>query len=508
MIRAERTPGDRFPDTIPHLLEWRAARADPSASWLRFEDDTWTFPDVLAEVDRFAVGLADRGVVQGDTVAILLGNRPETLFAWFAANRLGAIAMPLDPAYKPHELGGVLRLASPRAFVVADDLRSAYIDEASEASPTTNVVSPVQLARSGSNAPRAPVYANDVAVLLATSGPSGAPKAVMQTHRTYTLTAEAFPWWLGLDASDRLLCALPLFHVNAQAYSTMGALGCGAELALLARFSSSRFWNDVRRHGATEVNALGAMVHALLASAPRPSDREHSLRTCYAALALSEEKHRAFEERFGVTMTVGYGLSETTFGTVWPRATPAPPYGTIGMLRQHPRLGVINRGRVVREDGTDAGAGETGELWLSSPAMMRGYLFDPDGTEAAFEGQWFRTGDLVRRDASGIFTFVSRKMDVLRRRGENVAACEIEIALLAHGTLLEAAVVGVPSSLGDDEVVAFVVPRPGASVDPEVLRAFVRERLAEHKVPARVHVRSALPRTASERIAKHLLSET
>jgi carnitine-CoA ligase len=497
-----------FPTTIPELLEWRAASAAPGASWLRFEDDTWTLPDVLAEVDRFAVGLAERGVVQGDCVAILLGNRPETLFAWFAANRLGAIAMLLNPAYKANELGSLLRLASPRAFVVGDDLRSAFVEEASRESPSTNVIAPAHLARAGSNAPRAPVAPDDVAVLLATSGTTGAPKAVMQTHRAYTLTAEAFPWWTGLSATDRLLCTLPLFHINAQAYSTMGALGCGAGLALTQRFSASRFWNEVRRHGATEVNAVGAMIHILLAADPRPSDREHELRLCYSALALPEVKHRMFEQRFGVQMMVGYGLSETTFGTIWPRGVWPPPYGTMGMLRQHPRFGAINRARVVRDDGIEALPGETGEMWLSNPATMRGYLLDPDATRAAFEGHWLRTGDLVRRDLAGQFTFVSRKKDVLRRRGENVAAGEIEAALVAHGSLVEAAVIGVPSSLGEDDIVAFVVPKPGEAVDPEVLRAFVRERLADYKVPARIHVRSALPRTATERVAKHLLSET
>ena len=253
-------------------------RATRSAPWLRFEDDTWTLADVVAEVDRFAVGLAERGVVQGDCVAILLGNRPETLFTWFAANRLGAIAMPLNPAYKVPELGAILRLASPRLFVVGDDLRGVFTEDATRESPTTNVVSPADLARAGSHAPRAPVAPDDVAVLLATSGTTGAPKAVMQTHRTYMLTAEAFPWWLGLTADDRLLCTLPLFHINAQAYSTLGALACGADLALVPRFSASRFWDDVRRHGATEVNAVGAMVHILSSAEPRTSDREHALR--------------------------------------------------------------------------------------------------------------------------------------------------------------------------------------------------------------------------------------
>lgn len=495
------------PDTIPSLLEWRAAQAAPDAVWLRFEDDTWTFADVMGEVDRYAVGLAERGVVQGDCVAILLGNRPEALFTWFAANRLGAIAMPLDPTYKAPELGSLLRLAMPRVFVIGDDLRGAFIEEPVDEGPSTNVVGPADLARAGGGAPRPPISPDDVAVLLATSGTTGTPKAVMQTHRTYTLTAEAFPWWLGLGPDDRLFCTLPLFHINAQAYSTMGALGCGAQLALAPRFSASRFWDDVRRHGATQVNAVGAMIHILAAAEPRASDREHPLRLCYSALALPEAQHRAFEERFGVEMTVGYGLSETTFGAVWPRGG-ARPYETIGTLRQHPRFGTINHGRVVRDDGSEAHEGEVGELWLSNPALMRGYLLAPEATRAAFEGHWFRTGDVVRRGPGGLLAFVSRRKDVLRRRGENVSAGEVEAALLAHGSLLEAAVIGVPSSVGEDEIVAFVVPKPGAPVDPEVLRAFVRDRLADYKVPARVHVRSALPRTATERIAKHLLSET
>jgi crotonobetaine/carnitine-CoA ligase len=352
------------------------------------------------------------------------------------------------------------------------------------------------------------VRPDDVAVLIATSGTTGAPKAVMQTHRTYALTAEAFPAWLGLGEADRLLAALPLFHVNAQAYSTMGALGAGAGLALLPRFSASRFWPDARRLGATQVNAVGAMIHILLKGDPQPGDRDHAMRIVYSALALPEAQHRAFEERFGVTMTVGYGMSETTFGTVWPLGE-APRHGTMGRLRQHPRLGEINRARVLRDDGTDAADGETGELWLSNPATMAGYWRDPQQTAAALaagpDGSWLHTGDLVRRDTDGFYTFVARKKEVIRRRGENVAAAEIEAVLLSHPAVGEAAAVGVPSDLGEDEIVAYVAPRPGAAIDVEALRAFARERLADFKVPSVFHVRDALPRTATERVAKHLL---
>jgi crotonobetaine/carnitine-CoA ligase len=284
----------------------------------------------------------------------------------------------------------------------------------------------------------------------------------------------------------------------------MGALGVGGGLALVGRFSASRFWEEARSLGATQVNVVGAMVHILLASPARAADREHRIRVCYAALALPEAQHRAFEERFGLAMTVGYGMSETTFGTVWPQGTP-PPYGTMGTLRQHPRLGAINRGRVVRDDGTEAADGEPGELWLSNPATMRGYWDDPVQSATALVDGWLHTGDVVRRDREGFMTFVARRKEVIRRRGENVSAVEIENVLLAHPTVGEAAVVGVRSSLGEDDIVAYVAPRPGATVDVSALQEWARTRLADFKVPTLIHVRDALPRTATERVAKHLL---
>jgi carnitine-CoA ligase len=301
-----------------------------------------------------------------------------------------------------------------------------------------------------------------------------------------------------------VLAALPLFHINAQAYSTMGALGSGAGLAMLPRFSASRFWEEVRRLGATQVNVVGAMIQILLNTPARAADREHAVRVVYSALALPEERHRAFEQRFGLTMTVGYGMSETTFGTVWPRGAP-PRYGTMGALRQHPRLGTISRARVVLDDGTEAPDGAVGELWLSSRATTPGYWGDPALTAATIVDGWLHTGDLVRRDGDGCFTFVTRKREVLRRRGENVAAAEIENALLAHPDVAEAAAIGVPSELGEDEIVAYVAPRAGAALDPESLRSWARERLADFKVPSIIHVRDSLPHTATERIAKHLL---
>jgi crotonobetaine/carnitine-CoA ligase len=491
-----------FPETVPALLAWRAAR-EPSAPWLFFEGQSWTLGDVVREVDRYAVGLAERGVAKGDRVAVLLGIRPETLFTWFAANHLGAIAAMLNPAHKQAELVGLFRLMAPRV-VVTDEHRALVESALAELAPADRaaIVTPAELPANG-EPPHAVVAPDDVCVLIATSGTTGAPKAVMQTHRTYTLTAEAFPSWLGLTSADRLLATLPSFHINAQVYSTMGALACGS-LALSRKFSASRFWEEARALGATQFNSVGAMLHILLRTEPRAADREHAIRSCYAALALPEATHRAFEARFGLSLVVGYGMSETTFGTVWPLGAP-PRYGTMGRLRQHPRLGEINRARVVAEDGTDTPNGENGELWLANAGTMAGYWRDPVQTRAALDGGWLHTGDVVRRDRDGYFTFVSRKKDVIRRRGENVTAAEIEGVLASFAGVREVAVVGIPSDLGEDDIVAYVAPDPGVTLDVAALTAWARERLADFKVPQTIHVRDALPRTATERIAKHLL---
>lgn len=453
---------ERPPETIPELLARRVTAA-PDRPWLFFpegrsavEDRTWTHAEVARSVARCAAALAARGVVRGDTVALVAANRPETIFTWFAANHLGAKMLILNPALKEPELEAMFEAANARVVLRSTDILD-----------------------SDAGAPSAVAQPDDVAVLYATSGTTGAPKLIPQTHRVLTLTGEAVPAWLGLSPDDRLMTALPLFHINAQAYSTLGALGAGASLVLLPKFSASRFFEDAKRTGATVFNAVGAMINILLATEPRPSDRDHRLRLCYSALALPEAQHRAFEERFGVRMIVGYGMSETTFGTIWPLDQP-PRYGAMGVLRQHPRLGIVNEAKV----------GDDGELFLKNPAT---------------NGEWLATGDIVRRDDDGWFTFVSRKKDVIRRRGENVAAGEVEAVLLQHPSVLEAAVVAAPSKLGEDEIVAYVAPKPNEAIDVDALVAFCKERLADFKVPSVIRVRESLPKTPTERIAKHLL---
>jgi len=325
---------------------------------------------------------------------------------------------------------------------------------------------------------------------------------VMQTHLAYVMAGEGFPYWMQLTADDRLLTSLPLFHINAPAYSTLGSLAGRASLVLLPGFSASTFLDDARRFGATEFNSIGAMLEILVRQPVRPNDADNPIRRCYTGPSPDRDHQLEIEERFGFEIVCGYALSESPYALIWRHGE--RPYGTLGSARQHPTLGHVNDARAV-DDGRVVGAGETGELELRNPVIMRGYYEMPEETAAVVVDGWLRTGDLVRVNDDDTYTFLGRKKEVIRRRGENVAAAEIENALLEHPSVAEAAVVGRPSDLGEEDIVAYVAPRAGAAIDVDTLTGWLRERLADFKVPSRIVVRDALPHTATERIAKHLL---
>jgi crotonobetaine/carnitine-CoA ligase len=297
--------------------------------------------------------------------------------------------------------------------------------------------------------------------------------------------------------------SLPLFHINAPAYSVLGSLAAGAGLVLLPRFSARGFLDSARRHGATEFNAIGAMLEILMRQPPRPDDADTDLRLCYTGPSPAREWQEAFEARFGLRVVCGYAMSESPYGLIWRHGT--RPYGTLGSPRQHPTMGTVNEARVVDDEGSDVEPGETGELLLRNPTVTPGYWKMPEETAAAVVDGWMHTGDLVTGNADGTYTFLSRKKEVLRRRGQNLSPLEVEDAITSHPDVLEAAVVAVPSELSEDEVKAFVVPTPGSNLDFEDLRGWAGERLSAFKVPRFWQAVDALPRTPTSRVAKHLL---
>jgi crotonobetaine/carnitine-CoA ligase len=538
--------GAEYAGTIPRLLA-AAAERDSEGSWLRSDGGSLTFGGAVAAVSQTAAALQAAGVGTGDLVMLTASTTPPYLLSWLALTSLGAIAVAVNPRSTPAELAGLISQVKPRLLITdtalagvisavrtgteAADIGPADIGPADTGRPvagpadgsTPGAPFPIEIADVHSlipadwadaaamakaarhaSLPDTRVGPDDIAVLIPTSGTTGRSKLVMQTHRAYAMAGEGFGSWMELTAADRMLTTLPLFHVNAPAYSVMGSLACGAGLVLAERFSASTFLDTARRHGATEFNAIGAMLEILMRQPERPDDADTPLRLCYTGPAPERERQLAMERRFGLRIVVGYALSESPYGLIWARGT--RPFGTLGSARQHPVLGTVNHARVVGESGSIAGPGGTGELELRNPVLTPGYWEMPAETAALMHDGWLRTGDLVAVGDDGTYTFISRVKEVIRRRGENLSPLEIEEALITHPAVLECAVVGVPSELSEEDVKAFVVPAAGVrQLDFAELRSFAAARLASFKVPRYWQQVADLPRTPTARVAKHRL---
>jgi crotonobetaine/carnitine-CoA ligase len=283
--------------TIPELLD-QAADEHGDRLWLRTDDGALSFAQAQAHVARLISSLEASGAGKGDLVLVTARTTAPYLLVWLALTSMGSIAVTVNPASAPAELEGYLAQTKPK-FVVDDSLVGDLVGDWTSDAPVVDRVA-------------GRVGHDDVAVLIPTSGTTGRSKLVMQTHRAYAMAGEGFPWWLDLTSDDVLMTALPLFHLNAPAYSVMGSLACGAGLVLQERFSASGFLDAARRHGATEFNAIGAMVEILMRQPTRPDDADTALRICYTGPSPTKERQLEIECRSRRTRLFGIGGCDRT----------------------------------------------------------------------------------------------------------------------------------------------------------------------------------------------------
>lgn len=494
--------------SLPDVLAAGTA-AHPDRELLVFdplegEVETYTWAEVLARSRAAAAALAARGVGAGDAVHLHMANCPQFIFIWFGAAHLGARIVPTNTAGVASELAYML--AHSRAAVsIADEDRLEVVRRAVAEAGTDAPVLDCRrdLADSGSLDPVAAVArpSTELAVMY-TSGTTSRPKGVRVTHANYVYAGEVLAGALRLRGDDRFLAVLPLFHANAQYYSVMSTLVSGGTVILAARFSASRWADLAVRHEATVASLFAAPIRMILAQEPRPSWREHDLRAVVFAQNLSDGELARWNERVGSPLIQLYGMTEMM--------GPALINGLDG-LRRHDSIGRPALGfscRIVRDDGSDVGAEEPGELLVGGipgVSLMAGYLDDPAATAEVMRDGWLATGDLVRRRDDGLVDFVGRGRDMIKRAGENVAAGEVEEALLGHPGVLDAAVIGVPDAMRDEQIVAFVVPREGSEVSADDLQRWATEKLAKFRVPSAFSIEPELPRTAVGKIQKHRL---
>jgi len=495
---------------VRDLLEHAAADAGDAIVLIHGEEHV-TFAELARRVDHAAAAWHALGLRAGDRVAFMLENRPEFLYAWLGLAKICGILVAINTRWQAGEVAYLLGLTKPSYALTSQRYRDVVRPAADKVSSVKDIltVGPDPNLRDFSalmdemrdGPPRIELCADDVISLISTSGTTGRPKAVMQTHGNFVLTGEGYACWVEMQRGERLYCCLPLFHINAQAYTVMAALAARGTIVLVERFSASRFWTDMRHYRVNLFNYIGSMLAVLMKREPTPEELQHEVRLTYGGPAFSGEVRAEIEERFGLILISGIGMSENTFGLIESIHGERRP-GSLGKPRHHPDPRIVNEARVVDDDGRDVPDDQTGELIFRNPVLMKGYFRDPEQTAATIRDGWLHTGDLVRRDADGFFYFVDRKKDVIRVRGENVASAEVESVLLEHPDVQEAAVIGVPSDLTDEDVAAFVVPRSGTQVERDALVAWCAERLASFKVPRHLWIIDCLPKTETQRAEK------
>ena len=508
--------------SLGELLDSAVAR-DPYKVFLYFGSYQVTYQEFLDYTLRAASLFGDMGIHQGDRVCVFVPNGREFPIVWMGLSRIGAICVPINTAYKRDEMAYILNNAQAMVLISHESLmevaseavelcpslqHSLVISESVESYPGwTDFWSSLQKATRLPEQARPEVDPKDLSMLVYTSGTTGNPKGVMITHEMYVAAGQGFATWTDAGPSDRFFTCLPYFHANAQYYSTMGTLAAGASLVLVDRFSASRFWDQVRTAEATIVNFIGMMMPVLLKQEPKATDQDNSVRVFYGSPAQDLELLAEFEERFGAEVIIGFGMTETCYGTIERLGLPHRP-GSSGQPRWHPSRQFENQLSIMDSDSNFLSSRQVGEIVLKNPVVMPGYWQDTERTEEALRGGWLHTGDLGWADEEGYLYFVDRKKDVVRRRGENISSQEVEDVIKLHPGVLDCAVIAVPSELGEEEVKAYVVPKPSQDVlGPEDVVAWCARRLANFKVPRYVELRDDLPRTPSFRVRKDLLRQ-
>jgi crotonobetaine/carnitine-CoA ligase len=503
----------------------RQAEAHADRPFLRFErqpgkdpqETAWrrdfSYREFDAEVNRAARYLLDLGLRRGDVFNLHLPNAPSFLLLWFAGARIGATMMPTNVLASADEMRYLLEHSGSRfAFATSDhaamlnDIRRCLpcLREVVRCDPFTD--SPVEtsfeaaIAGYSRETLDSPADPGDLAAIMYTSGTTSRPKGVMVTHENYIKAGATVADAVDLSAEDRQFVVLPLFHGNAQYYSTMSALLRGASIALMDRFSASRYFDRCIAHDCTVASLFAAPIRMILAQAETGSRRDNRLRVVLYAQNLEQVERDQWNSRFGAPLCQLWGMTETM----------GPPLiNPLHGERRNHTVGLPAGGyqiRLVDDDGKPVSRGETGEIVVQGEpgrTVMAGYFRNPEATRETLREGWLYTGDNAVQDAAGYFRFVDRKKDMIKRSGENVSASEVEGVLLRHPAVFESAVIGLPDPVRDERIVAVVVLHRGEAATAEELIAFCAERLASFRVPEQVVFRRQLPRTSVGKIQKH-----
>ena len=481
-----------------------SAERYPNRIALRCDDLQFTFAEFDAAAARVATLLEQAGIEPGDRVGVMLPNTPAFAIAFYGIIYRGAVAVPMNPLLKAREVAFYLSNSGAKALFATP----GFADEASAGADETGsqcwIVDDAGLTDLIADLPaqESPVErgADDVAVILHTSGTTGKPKGAMLTHGNLGRNADVSVRTLvETGPDDVVMGCLPLFHVFGLTCGLNGAVLSGATLTLIPRFDPRKALEVIERDAVTVFEGVPTMYSALLGVADEAAaEATRTLRVCVSGgAAMPVQVLTDFEKAFGCTVLEGYGLSESSPAAAFNHPYRERKVGSIGTPIEGVQM------RVVDLSGAEVPQGHTGEIQIRGHNVMKGYWNLPDATKATISPDgWLATGDVGRVDEDGYFYIVDRTKDLIIRGGYNVYPREIEEVLYEHPDVAEAAVIGVPHDSLGEEVGAAVALKEGAKVHPDELRDYVKERVAAYKYPRQVWLVDALPKGPTGKVQK------
>ncbi len=481
----------------------------PDKAAIHFEGQEITYAQLNAQANRVANALAAAGVQPGERVALFLPNIPAFAETYLGTLKRGAVAVSLNAMLKADEVAYIVNdCEAAWMFTTADllphvpldrlpSLRGVVVCEGEGAGhPTLDA----WLEPASDQARAADCDRNDPAAILYTSGTTGFPKGATLSHGNVVSNIYATVHHAGMTPDDRLLLFLPLFHCFGQNFIMNAAFTTGATVVLHRRFVPDVVLDSIRRDHPTMFFAVPTIYIHFLNADVAPEDMA-SLRYYFTAAAnMPPEIVRRWQERFGLTIYEGYGLTECS-----PFACYNHDFrykaGTVGQPIENVEV------KILDEEGNELPPGEWGEICIKGPNVMLGYWNKPEATAKAIQNGWLRSGDIGVMDDEGYIRIVDRTKDMINVAGFKVFPAEVEHVLYRHPAVHEAAVIGVPDEIKGERVVAHIVLKPGHQATAEEFEAFCRERMANYKVPREFVFVDALPKSATGKVLKRVMRE-
>ena len=494
------------------LLRQRAEQM-PDKLFVRSGGIDLTYGQFNERANQVAAYLYGLGMKPGDKIGIMLPNSPEFLIAWLGAAKANIVYVPINTEYRGQILSHQLDLADVSTMVIGAEFLDRLVAVADKLPKLKRVIVrgpsdiavPARMTRldfaeiAGTKAQEpqsVPRYTDHFAISY-TSGTTGPSKGALTTNCHVLSFAQDFNTLMEYESHDRLYTCMPMFHALGAWLGVLTTLMAGGSCLVGLRFSASNFWDEARSFDATLGHVIFSIPPILMKQPPRPEDKTTPVRRLYIA-----QRNPEFEERFNCRLHEVYGQSETGIVTgCWP-GTPTKP-GSAGKANAN-----SYDVKLVDDDDNEVPPGTVGEFVVRPKhpyGMMNEYYNMPRETIAAFRNFWFHTGDSGRMDADGYFSFVDRKKDALRRRGENISSFELESVVMSHSKVVDCAAVAVPSPLTEDDVKIVVAVRPGEKLSAEELWAYCDEHMPRFWVPRYIEFRDELPRTPTHKVEKYKL---